>query len=106
LHAVCSLKIPNAIWWFSNSNNDNLLQKCEECCVSELKRNFGKRLRYLRRNRDFTQEKLAELVGRSVNFISLLENGDTAPSFATIEKLATALNVEVADLFRFDSNIE
>lgn len=71
--------------------------------MSELKRNFGKRLRYLRRSRDLTQEQLAELVGRSVNFISILENGDSAPSFATIEKLANALNVEVADLFRFDN---
>lgn len=72
--------------------------------MSELKRNFGKRLRNLRRSRDITQEQLAELVGRSVNFISLIENGVNAPSFATIEKLAKALNVEVADLFRFDSN--
>ncbi len=74
--------------------------------MSDLKRNFGKQLRYLRRSHDITQEQLAELVGRSVNFISLIENGHTAPSFATIEKLANALNVEVADLFRFDSNDE
>lgn len=70
--------------------------------MSELKRDFGKRLRYLRRSRDITQEQLAELVGRSVNFISLVENGDTAPSFKTLERLAKALNVDVADLFRFD----
>lgn len=72
--------------------------------MSELKRNFGKRLRYLRRSRDMTQEQLAELVGRSVNFISLVENGDTAPSFETIERLTKALNIDVVDLFRFGSN--
>jgi transcriptional regulator with XRE-family HTH domain len=71
--------------------------------VSKLKRNFGKRLRYLRRSRDMTQEQLAELIERSVNFISLMENGDTAPSFQTIERLAKALNVDEVDLFRFDS---
>ncbi len=71
--------------------------------MSELKHNFGKRLRYLRRSRDMTQEQLAELVGRSINFISLVENSDTGLSFETIERLAKALNVDVADLFRFDS---
>jgi transcriptional regulator with XRE-family HTH domain len=74
--------------------------------VSELKRSFGKRLRYLRRSRDITQEQLAELTGRSVNFISLVENGDTSPSFATLERLAKALHVEVAELFKFDSTVE
>jgi transcriptional regulator with XRE-family HTH domain len=70
--------------------------------VSELKRSFGKRLRYLRRSQDMTQEQLAESIERSVNFISLLENGDTAPSFETIARIAKSLKVDVADLFKFD----
>jgi transcriptional regulator with XRE-family HTH domain len=49
-----------------------------------------------------TQEQLAESIERSVNFISLLENGDTAPSFETIARIAKSLNVDVADLFKFD----
>lgn len=71
--------------------------------MSELKRNFGKRLRYLRHNRSLSQEQLAELIGRSVNFISMVENGDAAPSFETLERLAKALNTDVANLFMFDS---
>lgn len=70
--------------------------------MSELQRNFGKRLRFLRRSRDITQEQLAELIGRSTNFVSLMENGDAAPSFNTLQKIANALNVEVASLFQFD----
>jgi|GraSoiStandDraft_36_1057302.scaffolds.fasta_scaffold2526361_1 transcriptional regulator with XRE-family HTH domain len=68
----------------------------------ELQRNFGKRLRYFRRDRDLTQEQLAELVDLSVNFISMLEKGEAAPSFDTITKLTNALNVDVGELFKFD----
>ncbi len=67
----------------------------------ELQRKFGKRLRYLRRDRDITQEQLAELIDRSVSFISLLEKGESSPSLETIAKLAKALDVEVAELFKF-----
>ncbi len=68
--------------------------------MAELKQIVGRRLRQIRRSRDLTQEQLAELVGLSANFISLIENGDAAPSFATIEKLAQALNVEPTDFFQ------
>ena len=67
--------------------------------MSELRQNFGKRLRYLRRIRDLTQEQLAEGIGRSVNFVSLLEQGRTAPSFETLQELA--LEIEVKELFDF-----
>ena len=49
-----------------------------------------------------TQEQLAELVDLSVNFISMLEKGEAAPSFDTIAKLTNALNVDVGELFKFD----
>ncbi len=68
----------------------------------ELQKNFGKRLRYLRRDRDLTQEQLAELIDLSVNAISLLERGRTSPSFETLVKLAKALNVDVGELLKFD----
>jgi len=73
-------------------------------CVAniELQKNFGKRLRYLRRDRDLTQEQLAELIDLSVNAISLLERGRTSPSFETLVKLAKALNVDVGELLKFD----
>ncbi len=70
---------------------------------SELQEKFGRRLRYLRRDRNLTQEQLAELTGRSVNAISMLERGLTSPSLETVVKLAQALHVDVGELFRFDS---
>lgn len=71
--------------------------------MSDLKHRFGVRLRQIRRSKDLTQETIAEATGLSVNFISLLENGDAAPSFDTIEKIAEALKVTVTELFTFDT---
>jgi transcriptional regulator with XRE-family HTH domain len=62
---------------------------------------FGRRLRQLRRQKDLTQEQLAEAVGVSVEFISNMERGVNAPSFETLEKLAEALGVPVEELFSF-----
>ena len=69
--------------------------------MSDLKQKFGKRLRYIRRDRDMTQEQLAESIGRSVKFLSQVEQGEAAPSFDTLERLAEVLNVEVMEFFRF-----
>jgi transcriptional regulator with XRE-family HTH domain len=68
----------------------------------ELKINFGRRIRFLRRYRDITQGQLAEQIGRSINFVNMLEHGQTAALFDTLERLAKALNVEVVELFHFD----
>lgn len=48
-----------------------------------------------------TQERLAEVVGCSVEFISLVERGVNAPSVAGLADFAKALRVEVRDLFDF-----
>lgn len=70
--------------------------------MDDLKQKFGKRLRQLRRERGLTQEQLAEASDLSVDFISLLERGVNAPSFETLEALATILGVPVSDLFYFE----
>ena len=69
-----------------------------------LKTQFGKRLRDLRKQKDMTQEQLAEKALISVDFLSLIERGINAPSFDTLEKLAIALDVHVKHFFEFDSN--
>ena len=63
---------------------------------------FGKNLRKIRRRRDLTQEKLAETLGVSVEFVSNMERGVNAPSFETIEKIANAFDLSVVRLFDFD----
>jgi transcriptional regulator with XRE-family HTH domain len=50
-----------------------------------------------------SQEKFSEIIGVSVDFLSLIERGRNAPSFETLDKIARRLRVSVADLFTFES---
>jgi transcriptional regulator with XRE-family HTH domain len=67
-----------------------------------LQRKLGKRIGDLRRAKKLTQEQLAEAVGCSVEFISLVERGVNAPSVAGLEKFSEVLRVEVKELFTFE----
>lgn len=69
-----------------------------------LGKKLGQRIANLRRGRKLTQEQLAEVVGCSVEFVSLVERGINAPSVAGLETFARALRVEVKDLFTFEDN--
>jgi transcriptional regulator with XRE-family HTH domain len=69
-----------------------------------LQKDLGRRIAQLRKARKLTQEQLAEAVGRSVEFISLVERGVNAPSVAGLADFAKALRVEVRDLFTFDDH--
>jgi transcriptional regulator with XRE-family HTH domain len=66
-----------------------------------LRKEFGHRLRTIRLERKMSQEKFAEVVGISVDFLSLIERGRNAPSFETIENMAKKLRVPVMELFDF-----
>lgn len=67
-----------------------------------LKRKLGQRIASLRKARKLTQEQLAEAIGCSVEFISLVERGVNAPSVAGLEKFAKTLKTEVKELFNFE----
>jgi transcriptional regulator with XRE-family HTH domain len=62
---------------------------------------FGKRLAFLRKQKGFTQQELAESSDYSVEFISLVERGLNGPTLKGIEKLAQALSIQPKDLFDF-----
>jgi transcriptional regulator with XRE-family HTH domain len=67
--------------------------------MSDLKIRFGKRLRKLRRNKDITQEQLAEMIGVTVDFVSKMERGLNAPSFDNLQKIAAVLEVDASEFF-------
>jgi len=69
--------------------------------MSDLRVQFGRRLRALRIERKMTQEDLANAAGVSTVFISSIERGKYAPSFDNLAKLARVLDVPVKDLFDF-----
>lgn len=66
-----------------------------------LRKDFGNRLRTIRQERKLPQERFAELVGISVDFLSLIERGSNAPSFETLEQMSKRLHVPVKILFDF-----
>ena len=67
-----------------------------------LQQKLGQRIASLRKARKLTQEQLAEAIGCSVEFISLVERGVNAPSVAGLEKFAKVLKTEVKELFNFE----
>lgn len=74
--------------------------------MSSLKKSFGNNLKLLRKSKDITQEKLAELADVHPQQISKIETGGYFPSCKTIEKLCLMLNVAPKDLFDFDLDAE
>ena len=66
-----------------------------------LRQQFGIRLKNIRLERELTQEQFAELLGISVDFLSLIERGINAPSFEALERFGESLKVPVRELFDF-----
>jgi transcriptional regulator with XRE-family HTH domain len=59
-------------------------------------------MRQIRSGLGKTQEELAEMMGMSVDFLSLIERGRNSPSFRKLERMAHGLGKPVAFLFTFD----
>jgi transcriptional regulator with XRE-family HTH domain len=63
---------------------------------------FGKKIKAIRRARDITQEKLADLSGLSLQYIGEIERGRRNPSLTSIEQLSKALDIPMAELFSLE----
>lgn len=59
---------------------------------------LGARLRARRQAKQLSQAKLAELVELTPNYLGSIERGEAVPTLQTLEGLAGALGVSVADL--------
>jgi transcriptional regulator with XRE-family HTH domain len=59
----------------------------------------GLRLKALRNERGLSLRALAELCELSPNTISLIERGASSPSVSTLQRLATALGVQITSFF-------
>ncbi len=62
----------------------------------------GARLRELRRELNLSQKELAAQCGLSLNAVSLIERDEISPNVATLQRLATALNVKMSYFFETD----
>jgi transcriptional regulator with XRE-family HTH domain len=63
----------------------------------------GGRLRTIRTRRHATLRAVADRAGLSESFLSQVERGVASPSVASLQRIAGALNVSVADLFEPDA---
>jgi len=66
-----------------------------------LKRQFGKRLAELRRERGLTQQKLASALKMDTVSVAYIEGGKRSPSFKTLHKLCRVLKISPMELFQF-----
>jgi transcriptional regulator with XRE-family HTH domain len=66
---------------------------------------FGKRLRQLRLDAEWTQEQLAEAAGIPTTYTSDLERGTKVPSLTIILRISRALRISTAELLR-DFSVE
>jgi len=66
----------------------------------DIKQDFGKRIKELRKVRGISQEELAFEAGLDRTYINSIENGKRNVSLINIEKLAKALKVNIYDLFK------
>ncbi len=66
----------------------------------KLMKSFGMRVAAIRKSRGFTQQELAENINMSVVAIAYIETGKRWARLGTLTKIANALNVDVADLFK------
>ncbi|MDR0843476.1 MAG: helix-turn-helix domain-containing protein [Acidobacteriota bacterium] len=69
----------------------------ENVCIA-----FGKRLRTLRKQMGWSQEKLSEKAGMHPTYVGGIERGERNVSLETIEKLAVAFSLPIAEFFDSD----
>jgi transcriptional regulator with XRE-family HTH domain len=60
---------------------------------------IGDRLQALREAKGFSQEDIEKLTGLPCFYISRVENGDAVPSVGALEKMASALEIPLHQLF-------
>ena len=65
----------------------------------DIKLRFGNRIKELRKQKGFSQEKLANLADIDRTYLPTIEKGERNVSIEVVERLARALDVKVKDLF-------
>lgn len=68
-----------------------------------LLKKFGKNVKIARIKKDLTQEKLAEIMNVSQNYVANIECGKANMSLVKIYELAEFLNTEISSLILFEN---
>lgn len=68
---------------------------------ARITKDFGQRLKSLRKQRKLSQAKLADKLGVHPTYISSLERGLRNPSLKVIDRIALALEINRENLIKF-----
>lgn len=74
--------------------------------MSELSKLIGQRIRNYRTQQKLSQEKLAELSGCHPTYVGQVERGEKNATLESIEKITSALNISLSQLFEKLGNEE
>ncbi|MDO4423618.1 MAG: helix-turn-helix transcriptional regulator [Pseudomonadota bacterium] len=66
-----------------------------------IRKKLGLRIKELRKEKNFSQEELADLSGLDRTYINSVENGRRNISIINIEKISSAFNLTLKDFFNF-----
>lgn len=69
--------------------------------MSDLVAKVGERIRRLRKERNLSQEQLAERSSLHTNYVGQVERGEKNLTLETLEKIVLGLGVSLEELFRF-----
>ncbi len=70
--------------------------------MSDFKKLLGQRIKQIRKSKNLTQERLAELINIEIPSMSYIETGKFAPSIETLQKLAEVLEVAPWEFYYFE----
>ena len=65
----------------------------------DIRKSFGELIRTARKNRNLTQEELADKAGLHFTYIGQIERGRRNPSLINIYKIQKALRIPISDIF-------
>lgn len=68
--------------------------------LKKIRKEFGLRVRELRKERGYSQEAFADECGLHRTYVGAIERGERNVAIDNIAKIADALNIRVEELFR------
>ncbi len=99
-YVATALRFPLFVHIIHNDIRGKEYRHSREMAKDNIAVRFGRRLRQLRKERKMNQVDLEALSGLGQSFISMIENGEEAPSLETLEVLALAFDVSLSELFK------
>ena len=74
--------------------------------MNAIRETFVNNLKYYRKKRGLSQEKLSYAVGKSIAYINQIENKDTWPQPEMVDKIAIVLGISSSTLFAEEASPE